>query len=549
MVINDGLKQLSSHFHADRIVSDYQFCDLTNTSACYASETYRNLLVTLYNPFGHTLHNYTARLPIVTRTDEFIEVLDQARQPLQATLFPLPDWVKAIPGRTSRASHELVFDVKIAPLGFVSLFIERSYSQTDNSAVEASQVTITKAIVLKQGKRKIFFDKEGALERISLPGQTISLQNNFFYYEGHTGNNRAWANRSSGAYIFRPKEQTPVKVGKLLRSVVFFDARRHMYEIQQTYDSFTQQSLRIHPNKDYIEVDWFVDSIPIANGVGKEVVVKYTTNLKSNGTFYTDANGRQVLKRIRNYRPTWNYTVYEPVSGNYYPVNSRIFIRDTAAQLTILTDRSQGGTSMEDGQVEIMLHRRLLHDDAFGVDEALNETGSDGRGLVVRGRHFLQFGTVDSAAQQHRQLSQQLYLEPIIAFMPKFNLRHYPPGYRTFFSGLAKQLPPNVHLLTLEQWRAKQILVRLEHFYQSNEDPVLSKLATVQLDIVLPGFNIRKIEELTLGANQDIGQTKRRLKFKYRNEKEKDVSEVSTLPTNGTITLAPMQIRTFILTL
>jgi hypothetical protein len=44
-------------------------------------------------------------------------------------------------------------------------------------------------------------------------------------------------------------------------------------------------------------------------------------------------------KRKVNYRPTWNLTVTEPVAGNYYPVNAAIFMRDSSAQLTILTDR------------------------------------------------------------------------------------------------------------------------------------------------------------------------------------------------------------------
>ena len=43
---------------------------------------------------------------------------------------------------------------------------------------------------------------------------------------------------------------------------------------------------------------------------------------------------------------------------------------------------------MYDGSIEIMVHRRILHDDSMGVDEALNETAY-GKGLVVTGKHIL----------------------------------------------------------------------------------------------------------------------------------------------------------------
>jgi lysosomal alpha-mannosidase len=79
--------------------------------------------------------------------------------------------------------------------------------------------------------------------------------------------------------------------------------------------------------------------------------------------------------------------VYEGVAGNYYPVNSRVILK-SSPNLFLLNDRAQGGTSMNDGEIEMMVHRRLLCDDAFGVGEALDEQAY-GEGLVVRGSHWV----------------------------------------------------------------------------------------------------------------------------------------------------------------
>lgn len=57
----------------------------------------------------------------------------------------------------------------------------------------------------------------------------------------------------------------------------------------------------------------------------------------------------------KNYYPSFSYTNTEPIAGNYYPINNRIYIRDSQNQLTVLTDRSHGGTSLNDGQIELMV--------------------------------------------------------------------------------------------------------------------------------------------------------------------------------------------------
>ena len=132
-----------------------------------------------------------------------------------------------------------------------------------------------------------------------------------------------------------------------------------------------------------------------------------------------------MIERKRNFRPTWKLNLTEPVSSNYYPVDSRISLveesnevtSDDRRQLWVMVDRAQGGTSLRSGQLELMLHRRLFNDDAFGVGEALNETAF-GTGLVVRGKHVL-FpcdDTWDTCEYQSRLHAERMLMKPVMMF-------------------------------------------------------------------------------------------------------------------------------------
>ena len=55
--------------------------------------------------------------------------------------------------------------------------------------------------------------------------------------------------------------------------------------------------------------------------------VRYESNVTSKDAFYTDSNGREMIKRVRDYRPTWKLNVTEPVSGNYYPLTAGMYIK------------------------------------------------------------------------------------------------------------------------------------------------------------------------------------------------------------------------------
>jgi len=191
-----------------------------------------------------------------------------------------------------------------------------------------------------------------------------------------------------------------------------------------------------------------------------------------------------------------------------------------------MTDRSEGGSSLVDGQLELMLHRRSFVDDFFGVDEALNEPGSDGRGLVARGRHWLVLGSPESV---YRPLAMEMFYEPMMTFAP-LTLTHqqYRSNYRTQFTGLRRSLPEHVNLMTTEQLDQRNVLVRFEHLYQGDEDPNLAMPVNINLDDVFDRFEITAVTEMMLGGNREAGM--RRVNFE-----------------NGaaTFTLHPMEIKTF----
>ena len=137
-------------------------------------------------------------------------------------------------------------------------------------------------------------------------------------------------------------------------------------------------------------------------------------------------------------------TVFEHVAGNYYPVNSRILLQDesTKSQFTILTDSSQGGSSLSDGSLELNVHRRLVQ--GVGGDP-LSEPGYNGKGLIVRGKQLLLLSSIEEAASLHRPLAQEMLLEPLVLFRGGGVSANVSPNV-----SLTNPLPANVHLLTLQ---------------------------------------------------------------------------------------------------
>ena len=203
-------------------------------------------------------------------------------------------------------------------------------------------------------------------------------------------------NVASGAYIFKP-----------IRS----DTSKHPYSTSKSVDSFKGKVvnamvlqyasddkeiytviIRMVPGSKLVEFEVKLHGIPVDDKLGKEVVANWQViGFDNDSTFYTDSNGLEMQKRILNYRPDWTLVTDELQSSNYYPVQQAIAIRDSNSdmQVTVMNDRSQGGSVLESGNIELMQDRRLLHDDGRGVGEALDETNSSGTGIQVNAKYYV----------------------------------------------------------------------------------------------------------------------------------------------------------------
>lgn len=286
--------------------------------------------------------------------------------------------------------------------------------------------------------------------------------------------------------------------------------------------------------------------------MGKEVIMKFESDVQSSGLFYTDTNGREIITRRRDKK-----RADEPISSIYYPVNSQIFIRDETAtnspelsrrQLTLVTDRSQGGSSLSDGSFELMLHRRLLRDDSRGVEEPLDESGSNQKGLVVKGTVFLAFETIEQSASVYRDLARRVYNEPLVTFSLESNeILRYLSGY----SALTFELPPNLHILTFAPeapQTSNSILVRIEHLYERGEDTVLSQPMRVNLrELLSKHFRVVEVEELALGGNMKADELSQRLPWKADDNQTWRSGPRASLdmPQEFIFNFDSMQIRTF----
>ena len=411
------LKKKITRDSQETIHLNYTYCDYLNVSICQITEKEDSVVMNVYNPTGRNVVHYI-RLPV---TSKQYMVFDSSGNPVVSQIARVsPETSTIRRGSHGSAGYELAFEALAPALGYSSYFIERIKKEKLSGTALFSEEHLMdsdKTSIENDYLKLEFSDQTGRLIRMTNKNEDLALdiEQQFFWYNASVGNKESI--QTSGAYIFRPYRTLPFDVCDLNKGVIHITKGPVYEEVRQVFGTYVSQVIRLYKRANYAEFEHTVGPIPVADGLGKEIITRFDTNIESAGKFFTDANGREMKERIRDHRDTWKLNVTEPVAGNYYPVNSRIFIKDSNAQLTVMSDRSQGGGSINDGSLEVMVHRRLLRDDFLGVGEALDEPGIDGQGLVTRGRHRVLLSKPSNAAKLHRKHGELMMMPPVLRFI------------------------------------------------------------------------------------------------------------------------------------
>ncbi|CAL5361757.1 unnamed protein product [Camellia sinensis] len=550
-------------------LTKFQQCLLLNVSYCPATEIDlslgKKLVVVVYNSLGWKRDD-VVRIPVINGN---VTVQDSNGTEIESQLLPLANaslgirnyyataYVGKSPSTTPR--YWLAFTASVPPLGFSTYVISTAKRAAPTLAMEMSYESMgsqNDTIAVGPGNLKLTYSaNEGTLTQYVNTRSLVkeSIEQSYSYYSAYDGSQDPEYFQASGAYIFRPNGIFPLtSEGQIPLTVVRGPL---LDEVHQRINSWIYQITRVYKEKEHAEVEFTVGPIPIDDGVGKEIVTKVTTALKSNKTFYTDSSGRDFIERIRDYRADWDLEVNQPVAGNYYPINLGIYMKDDSKEFSILVDRSVGGSSIVDGQLELMLHRRLLHDDSRGVAEALNEivcVRDECTGLTIQGKYYLRIDPLGEGAKWRRSFGQEIYSPFLLAFTEQDGDKwtNFPVPS---FSGMdpSYSLPDNIAMITLEELEDGKVLLRLAHLYEIGEDKDLSVTSVVELKKLFPDKKINKITEMSLSANQEREEMiNKRLVWKVEGSPDEDFKVLRggpVDPVKQVVELAPMEIRTFII--
>mmetsp|Transcript_31548 Transcript_31548/g.32761 ORF Transcript_31548/g.32761 Transcript_31548/m.32761 type:complete len:910 (-) Transcript_31548:87-2816(-) len=224
----------------------------------------------------------------------------------------------------------------------------------------------------------------------------------YYSYYGEEAQTKPAGEHNDGPYNFSTTTYYPTELDILS---AYKSKEGKVLEFQHSFQyDFSYLHVRKYKGIDFLEVESILNPAKRMNGINN--ILHIQSDLKNNITlkdgssqpeFWTDSNGLKMMRRIKDFRRDWDYTVTEPVAANFYPVNFAVSIRDRKSYekkheindystmsvedrvLTVFNDRSQASGAMREGEIMMNIQRLTIKDDYHGARVPLYETSSNTR--------------------------------------------------------------------------------------------------------------------------------------------------------------------------
>uniref|UniRef100_A0A665V6G6 Alpha-mannosidase n=1 Tax=Echeneis naucrates TaxID=173247 RepID=A0A665V6G6_ECHNA len=261
--------------------------------------------------------------------------------------------------------------------------------------------------------------------------QEVKVQMQFVVYGTRPSKDK------SGAYLFLPDGKAKVF------SVFLLTAQKALIESPLCNKHTKLQNGMKLLWVDGLSID-ITTTVDIRDQTNKELAMRLVTDIQSGDVFYTDLNGFQMQPR-RHYLKL-------PLQANFYPMPSQAYIQDSHHRLTLHTAQSLGVSSLESGQLEVIMDRRLMQDDNRGLGQGLKDnkkTANRFRLLLERrseGNKMMDSGTT-SFPSILSHITNAILNHEVLA-LPVLPKRRGIPPLQTF-APLKSFLPCDFHLLNL----------------------------------------------------------------------------------------------------
>ncbi|KAG5682693.1 hypothetical protein PVAND_012028 [Polypedilum vanderplanki] len=317
--------------------------------------------ILLFNSLSHDRYEVIS----VHVSSSYVSAFDSKEKLLNSQINPI-----FINGKISSNIMELLILIFIPALSIKIIELREELNQT--LADERTSKILTgdlEEVFIENSQMKLIFDSDSGFLNSMIQKQLneeLKLQISFDAYQS--------VPKKSGAYLFRAFRVYEEFFESYIKKTIYIVNGPIASEVTVIYGNLLKHTLKIFNTQTYLDDVISINNVidfedfQMGNMKDKEMIMRIkssTANIdvEEEREFFTDLNGFQFQPR--------KTTRKLEIEGNYYPITSLIFIQDEIQRLSLLTTHAQGATSSDHGVIEVMLDRKIMMDDGYGMGEGI----------------------------------------------------------------------------------------------------------------------------------------------------------------------------------